>query len=206
MTQPLKIDPKDQSKDWARGRPFSSRPELSRGWPYRQFRRKGKLRRQSCGSGRLRGARRDPPQEIGKLDGKLDPFTDLVGPRAVMGGGVLQLAELAQQELEALGQEPLAETDVLPRPREIGVGDQRRFMHVRMSRLPDSTARTYGSRSCGTNRVVQVLCGPSRRAVRSEALALFYAHQGCRPVRNQGFPMVTKAVAGRRALRYALCQ
>jgi hypothetical protein len=81
-----------------------------------QFRRKGKLRRPPCGSGRVRGARRNPPQEIGKLDGKLHPFTNLAGG------------------------------------------------------------------------------------------ASWAARQVCRPVGNQGFQLVTKPVAGRRALRYALCQ
>jgi hypothetical protein len=87
-----------------------------------------------CGSGGARGARRNSPQEIGELDGQLDPFTDLVGACGVMGGA-LQLAELGKQAFEALGQEPLAEIGVLAGPREIGVGDQGKFMHVRISRL-----------------------------------------------------------------------
>jgi hypothetical protein len=76
------------------------------------------------GSGGAWSAGRDPTQEIGQLDGELDPFADLVSVRGVFGG-TLQLAELGQQELEALGQELLTESPVLARPREIGVCDQK---------------------------------------------------------------------------------
>jgi hypothetical protein len=143
MTPLLMIDPKTiDPKGSARGRPLSSRPELSRGWPYRVFRPKGKRSRQ-CGhgavhparaSGRPRSARCGPPQQIGQLDRELDALADLIGARAAWGRA-LQLIELAEQTLEALGQQPLAKIGVLARPRKIGVGNQRRFLHVRISRL-----------------------------------------------------------------------
>jgi hypothetical protein len=73
-------------------------------------------------------------------------------------------------------------------------------MHVRISRLSGPQAEPADQPFCS------VFCSLGRAAVRSEALTGFYAHPGCRPVRIQGFPLVTKPVAGWRALRYALCQ
>src|SRR5580704_13859497 len=121
-----------------RGRPFSSRPELSRGWPYRAFRQKGKHLGLPGGSGRTGGSGHAAPQEVGELDGELDPFADLVGARRVMGGA-LQLAELGEQELQAFGQELPAEIGVLACPGEIGIADEQGFVHVAVS-------RSFGSR------------------------------------------------------------
>ena len=181
----------------ARSRPFSSRPESSGGRPYREFRRKGKLCRPLAagrGARPLRprvGGRRDPLQQIGELDGELDPFADLVGALGRWPGGALQLAELAQQELEVLGQELLAE------------------MPDRGAPARDRESVTNAD-ACMPNRVV----GPGPPVVCLRAAQLrsqrLYARQGCRPVRNQGFRLVTtagmKPVAGRRALRQALAR
>ena len=81
------------------------------------------------GSGRTGGSGHAAPQEVGELDGELDPFADLVGARRIMGGA-LQLAELGEQELEALGQELPAEIRVLARPREVRIADEQGFVHV----------------------------------------------------------------------------
>jgi hypothetical protein len=70
-------------------------------------------------------------QQIGQFDGQLGPLAHLQGARLVDGSRIAsQTTELAQEPIEALGQQFLPKGCIKARPCQIDIGDRLILAHV----------------------------------------------------------------------------
>ena len=94
------------------------------------------------GASRVDGLRRAGPlQEVGKPHREIDTFADLARARGVARRAA-QLVELAQEQLQAVGDELVPKGRVLPRPRQVGVCDKGHPAHRRISSLHGFSSRS----------------------------------------------------------------
>ena len=71
----------------------------------------------------------DALQDLSKLDRESDTLADLFGAPGI-GFATAQAVELAKQQVEVVGDEPMSEMRINSRAGEIGVGGQGNLAHL----------------------------------------------------------------------------